>query len=194
MSSCRTCSTRSLRSVPSSAGPCANVDAVKALPGVRDAFIVRAQEANPSGDPQGVSGGVAIVAASWWAASRARKTLEIAWDDGPTAAESSELFAQNAAKLGREAPATYLRHDGDVASALQGAAKVVEAAYSYPFLAHISLEPQNCTAHFADGKVVLWAPTQNPEPGKHLLSDARARVPSDPATATAATATAPARR
>ena len=91
----------------------ANVDAVKALPGVRDAFIVRAQEANPSGDPQGVSGGVAIVAASWWAASRARKTLEIAWDDGPTAAESSELFAQNAAKLGREAPATYLRRDGD---------------------------------------------------------------------------------
>ena len=46
----------------------------------------------------------------------------------------------------------------------------MEAAYSYPFLAHISLEPQNCTAHFADGKVVLWAPTQHPGPGAKLVA------------------------
>jgi len=148
----------------------ANVDAVKALPGVRDAFIVRASEANPGGDPEGVSDGVAIVATSWWAASQAREKLEIAWHEGPTSAQSSELFAREAAKLSQGTPAAYLRRDGDVASALQGAAHVVEAAYSYPFLAHISLEPQNCTAHFADGKVVLWAPTQNPEPGARLVA------------------------
>ena len=147
-----------------------NVDAVKALPGVRDAFVVSAREANPGGDPQGVSDGVAIVATSWWAASRAREKLEIAWDEGPTATQSSELFARNAAKIARETPAAYLRRDGDLASALQGAAQVVEAAYSYPFLAHISLEPQNCTAHFADGKVVIWAPTQNPGPGAKLVA------------------------
>ena len=47
----------------------ANIDAVKALPGVRDAFVVRAREANPGGDPEGVSDGVAIVATNWWAAS-----------------------------------------------------------------------------------------------------------------------------
>ena len=148
----------------------ANVDVVKRLPGVEDAFIVRAAEANPGGDPEGVSDGVAIVARSWWAANEARQKLDIDWDEEPGSGQSSDLFAEQAAKLSGEAPAAYLRRDGDFASALQGAAHVVEAAYSYPFLAHISLEPQNCTAHFDDGKVVLWAPTQNPEPGAKLVA------------------------
>ena len=72
----------------------ANIDAVKALPGVSDAFIVRAREANPGGDPEGVSDGVAIVAKSWWAASRAREKLEITWDEGPTAAQSSDALCR----------------------------------------------------------------------------------------------------
>ncbi len=148
----------------------ANIDAVRALPGVRDAFIVHAREANPGGDQEGVSDGVAIVATSWWAASRAREKLQIAWDEGPTATQSSDIFAQKAARLALETPTAFLRRDGDIASALQGAAQVVEAAYTYPFLAHISLEPQNCTAHFSDGKVVLWAPTQNPGPGARLVA------------------------
>jgi isoquinoline 1-oxidoreductase subunit beta len=148
----------------------ANVDALKTLPGVHDAFIVRASEANPNNDPQGVNDGVAIVAKSFWAASQARGRLEATWDEGPTAAQSSGLFAQEAARIAQNAPASYLRRDGDVASALGGAAQICQAAYSYPFLAHISLEPQNCTAHFHNGKVVLWAPTQNPGPGAKLVA------------------------
>jgi isoquinoline 1-oxidoreductase beta subunit len=148
----------------------ANIDALKALPGVRDAFIIKASEANPSADPQGLSDGVAIVANNWWAANRAREKLKATWDEGPTAAQSSESFAQGAAKLARGEPASYLRRDGDVASSFKGAAHVVEAAYSYPFLAHISLEPQNCTAHFQDDRVVFWAPTQLPGPGAKLVA------------------------
>jgi isoquinoline 1-oxidoreductase subunit beta len=148
----------------------ANVDTLKALPGVHDAFIVKASEANPSSDPQGLSDGVAIVAKSWWIADKAREKLEVAWDEGPVAAQSSVGFAHDAATLSQQVPVSYLRRDGDVAASLKHAAHLVEAAYSYPFLSHITLEPQNCTAHFQDGRVVLWAPTQNPGPGAKLVA------------------------
>jgi isoquinoline 1-oxidoreductase subunit beta len=148
----------------------ANVDALKGLPGVHDAFIVRASEANPNGDPQGVSDGIAILAKNWWAANQAREKLEVNWDEGPVAAQSSTGFAEDAAKLSKQAPASYLRRDGDVPAALKDATHVVEAAYSYPFIAHMPLEPQNCTAHFQDGKIVFWAPTQLPGPGAKLVA------------------------
>jgi isoquinoline 1-oxidoreductase beta subunit len=148
----------------------ANIDALKALPEVVDAFIVRAREANPGGDPQGINDGVAIVAKSWWLASRAREKLDVKWDEGPVAAQSTGGFAQDAAKISQQAPLSYLRRDGDLAGSLKAAAHIVEAAYAYPFLSHIDLEPQNCTAHFKDGKITFWAPTQNPGPGAKLVA------------------------
>ena len=148
----------------------ANIDVIKALPGIHDAFIIRASEANPSRDPEGLVDGVAIVARSWWTANKAREKLEIVWDEGPNATHSSEGFAAQAASFMARAPASFLRRDGDAASALKSAAKVVEASYAYPFLSHIVLEPQNCTAHFQDGKIALWAPAQSPGPGQKLVA------------------------
>ncbi len=148
----------------------ANIDAIKALPGVIDAFIVRASEANPKGEPDGLVDGVAIVGKSWWMTNKARKSLAIEWDEGPFAQNSSAGFATQAEKLAAGAPATVLRKDGDPDAALKDAAHVVEAAYSYPFLSHIGLEPQNCTAHYENGKIALWAPTQNPGPGQKLVA------------------------
>ncbi len=143
----------------------ANTDAVKSLPGVRHAFVVKGGD-----DPQGLLDGVAIVADSWWAASKAREKLEIAWNEGAAAAESTAGFARDAAKLGKGAPARSLRRDGDMSAAFSRAARVIEAAYSYPFIPHMTLEPQNCTAHVRDGKVEIWAPTQNPGPGAELVA------------------------
>jgi isoquinoline 1-oxidoreductase beta subunit len=148
----------------------ANIDAVKSLPGVHDAFIVRAADANPIAHPEGLADGVAIVAKSWWAASKARKQLVVTWNEGPTAAQSTTGFADEATRLAQGAPASWLRRDGDTTGALKSATHVVEAAYAYPFLSHIDLEPQNCTAHVADGRATLWAPTQNPEPGQSLVA------------------------
>ena len=149
----------------------ANVQSLKALPGVHDAFIVDSSVVNPSGSHEGLNDGVAIVANSWWAASQAREQLQATWNEGPVAAQSSTGFAADAVKLSQQSPESYLRRDGDAAAAMQNAAHVVEAAYSYPFLSHIDLEPQNCTAHVQNDRVVFWAPTQHPAPGAKLVAE-----------------------
>ena len=143
----------------------ANLAEVKKQPGVRHAFVVEGGTAL-----NGLLGGVAIVADSWWLAKKARDTLVVSWNEGTTATQGSVGFAEQAAALAAQPPQRVLRTDGDVDAALAGAAKVVRAEYSYPFIAHAPMEPQNCTAHFKDGKLEIWAPTQVPEGGRALVA------------------------
>jgi isoquinoline 1-oxidoreductase beta subunit len=145
----------------------ADLDAVKKLPGVVDAFVVRGKGGR---DPQGLADGVAILAKNWWVANKAREALKVVWDEGPVVAQSSAGYAAEAARLAQAEPAAWLRRDGEPGKAMGEAAQVVEAAYSYPFIPHMPLEPMNCTAHWQDGKVTLWAPTQNPGPGQALVA------------------------
>ena len=141
----------------------ANLDDVKSMPGVRAAFVVAGTIPDKLvGLNTGLASGVAIVADSWWQANVARKRLRVEWNTRAAVSQSSEGFIAQAAALAPKTPEIGIRKDGDFAGALKGAVKVVEASYSYPFLSHATMEPQNATAHFKDGKVVVWMPTQGP--------------------------------
>ena len=144
----------------------ANLEEIKAQPGVRHAFVVQPGSTGLTG----LVGGVAIVADNWWLAKNARTRLKVTWDEGATAQQSSTGFAAQASELSKAAPQKSLRNDGNADAAFATAAKVVESAYFYPFIAHAPLEPQNTTAHFANGKLELWSPTQLPAPGRTLVS------------------------
>jgi isoquinoline 1-oxidoreductase beta subunit len=144
----------------------ANLDEIRKMPGVRHAFVVEGGDSLP-----GLLGGVAIVADSWWQAQSARKALKVQWADHPTAKLSSTGFAQQAQELSKQPPQQTLRADGDPDAALAGAAKTIEAAYTYPFIPHAPLEPQNCAAQFKDGKLELWAPSQTPANGRRMAAD-----------------------
>jgi isoquinoline 1-oxidoreductase subunit beta len=138
----------------------ANLDAIRALPGIQHAFIV---------DAPGSASGVAIVSDSWWVANNARQQLRVNWDEGATAVESSEGYASQAAQVSAQqaqAPAGGGRGNaavGDVAAAITDADRVVEAEYFFPMLSHAPLEPQNSTAHYKqDGTLEIWSPSQIP--------------------------------
>ena len=148
----------------------ANLAQVKALPGVRAAFIVRGS--GPDAAVQmGLVDGVAIIADKWWNAQQALRRLRVEWAPDSVPSQGTDVFERDAARLAREAPHSIIRRDGNLAAALARAAKVVEASYAYPFLAHVTLEPQNCTARVnRDGSVEIWAPTQNPAPGAKLVA------------------------
>ncbi|HJS88449.1 MAG TPA: molybdopterin cofactor-binding domain-containing protein [Steroidobacteraceae bacterium] len=150
----------------------ANIEAVKKMPGVRDAFIVHGTSSAAVFEI-GLVDGVAIVADSWWQAQKALDRLRVQWDRSSASGQSTAAFERQAAHLSRARPQSIVRRDGDVEAALSRAHQVLEAAYAYPFLAHVDLEPQNCTAHVKrDGSVELWAPTQLPARGQKLIASA----------------------
>lgn len=138
-----------------------------AMPGVRKVVVLR-----QLGQDDAPVDALAIVADSWWTASEARKALIAQWDNAGREQHSDAAFAQAANKALAGKAAIAVRKEGDVDAALAKAAKVVTAQYSYPFLAHATLEPQNCTAQYKDGQFELWAPSQVPNEGKDLVAKA----------------------
>jgi isoquinoline 1-oxidoreductase beta subunit len=148
----------------------ANLDAIKALPGIRDAFLIHGSDP-AAALSLGLVDGVAIVADRWHQANRALERLQVQWADNPASAHSTRSFERQATAFAAATAQKITRRYGDVERAFYGASRVVEAAYSYPFLAHVPLEPMNCTAFVKpDGSAEIWAPTQNPASGRTLVA------------------------
>ena len=106
---------------------------------------------------------VAVVADSWWRAKKALEAMPIVWDEGENAKVSSATIAAFL-KEGLSADQAFVGNQtGDVKTALAGAAKVVEATYSYPYQNHAPMEPMNATALYTSDRCEVWCSTQNGE-------------------------------
>lgn len=120
---------------------------------------------------------VAVVADTWWRAKTALDALPIVWDEGPHAQVQS---ADIAALLqgGLDAPQAVVGHSvGDARGALAGAARTLEAVYSYPFQHHATMETMNATALYTPDKCEVWTPTQNGEAALAATAEAAGLPP-----------------
>jgi isoquinoline 1-oxidoreductase subunit beta len=113
----------------------------RAIPGVERVAVI------PSG--------VAVLAHDFWTARRARDALKVEWDETKAMTEGSEEILARYRELAKT-PGTVARNDGDVEKALASAARVIEAEYSVPFLAHASMEPLNCVIEPTERGVRVW--------------------------------------
>jgi isoquinoline 1-oxidoreductase subunit beta len=104
---------------------------------------------------------VAVIAETWWQAKTAMDALPIEWDLGEHANVSSASIAKWL-KEGLDVDEALVGNKGgDVKAALAGAAKKVEAVYSFPYQHHVTMEPMNATARYTADKCEVWCPTQN---------------------------------
>lgn len=143
----------------------ANLEDLKQLPGVRDAFIVEGNN-----DLFELYPGVAIVADDTWSAFKAQSNLVAQWEEEDVTEHSSDQYTARARELQSGDGGATIRSDGDVEAAFSNAAKVIEADYEYPFLSHTNLEPQNTTARYKDGVMEIWSPTQNPGSAHEMVT------------------------
>ena len=150
----------------------ANIEQIKALPGVRHVLVIDGGITPAAYTPwePGMEPGIAIVADTWWQAQSARKQLKVDWDLGPAVSQSSEGFAKRASELLQAPPVNTVRKYGDVDAALKSSAKVVEATYEFPFIAHVTMEPQGATAQWKDGKLEMWSTSTLPADGRGLVA------------------------
>ncbi len=139
-----------------SPGP-VDVDALLKMPGV-----LRLVRLPPYA---GSAPALAIVARTTWHALKAAREAKVAWRAPlQPAANTRDVMRslQAAAAEAAQGAGFAFRDRGDARGTIAAAAKTLKASYSAPYLAHATMEPMNCTARVADGRVEVWAGTQVP--------------------------------
>jgi isoquinoline 1-oxidoreductase subunit beta len=140
----------------------ANLDEIKALPGVVTAFVLEGTDGVPMFDPTGVSitSGVAIVAESTWQSFKARESLKIEWDTSEASSDTWADFVETAEKLSGKEGATVLADQGNAPQVINDAATKVSSQYNFSFVSHAQLEPQSCVAHWREDIMEVWSTSQ----------------------------------
>lgn len=132
-----------------------NFDAnqIKNMPGIEQVVAINKASAT----------GIAIIAKSYWQARKAQRALEVEWHESELGqVDDASILAQYKKDLAQDS-GKNVRSEGDIESALENATQTISAEFEMPFLAHATLEPQNCTAWAKADSLEIWAPTQSPD-------------------------------
>jgi isoquinoline 1-oxidoreductase beta subunit len=133
--------------------------AARKVNGVLDIFELKGPE--PGAPYLILAHGVVVIATSTWAAIKGRKALQVEWNAGPSADESSDTFwEQNREML--KGNGQVVVDDGEFDAAIAAGHKVITHQYQVPFVSHAPLEPQNCYAYVKEDECHIIAPTQMP--------------------------------
>jgi isoquinoline 1-oxidoreductase beta subunit len=120
---------------------------------------------------------VAVVADGYWRALKGVRALAPKFEDTGKGAETSDTIAAAIVAAIDTHEGVELHSSGKGSEALQGAAKVVEAEYRVPFLAHATMEPMNATARIADGRCEVWTGVQDPLAARKVAAEASGLKP-----------------
>jgi isoquinoline 1-oxidoreductase subunit beta len=137
-----------LKQSPVLGGKAASVDSATAekMPGVRRVLATKS--------------GVVVVAEHFWQALKAREALNIVWDPGTNARLDNTGIRALLKQTSEKKQGLVAKNVGDVATALEGAKRTLEAVYELPLLAHATMEPMNCTADVKSDRCDLYVGTQ----------------------------------
>jgi isoquinoline 1-oxidoreductase beta subunit len=115
--------------------------------------------------------GVVVVADSWWLARKALDAVKVEYDPGKLAGVDSAQVSKRL-RAGFDLQGEVVRNEGDVDAALKGAARVIEASYEVPYLAHACMEPMSCVASVSGDRCEIWVGTQSPQAAQGAVSRA----------------------
>ena len=146
--------------------------AAKSMPGVIDVVKIPATSVTNMLGEMRTGEAVAVVADSYWTANRALQILEINW--GKTeydSVSSKSIYEQFDRDISARVDRINDRLEGEVDSAFSRAAKVIDADYHVPFLAHTCMEPLNATADVREDSAEIWVGCQNPLGFRRVVAD-----------------------
>ena len=119
---------------------------------------------------------VAVVADRYFRALSALRALPIEWEVGAAGTTNSVQF-RKAYLDALDQKGAVARHDGNVDAAMAMAAKMVEATYDVPIIAHAPMEPLNAIAHVQADRVDVWVGTQNADLALSFAAQASGQKP-----------------
>ncbi len=116
--------------------------------------------------------GIAVVGEHMWAAIKGREAVTVEWDESGAEKRGTAELMSTYRDLAGKTPAAFARKDGDAEAAFAAAAKVIEATFEFPYLAHAALEPLNAVARRnEDGTIEIWGGHQLPDVYQKLASE-----------------------